>query len=347
MFMFLVYNKTSQKPFEQKQKQLTLKQALKQPLKLLLFSYINILLLFIDLPYSSTQHIAIVLKRSKFKILDYMKQDTSLAEYGSYENFFEEQQKKATTSAETKLFNYIKKLLEDPSFRNELDNVRKTSGIPENGFKRIYINKKYKTKKFKHLKTPEELGYEFDNKKFNQAMDNVFEKYGISEGLAGSWTTLLRSIVLYNSYEFEDYYSTYGSMVYGMIDVIDLSSMLSQNYEDEPAEDRINLLEEYTDSKPVAILINPYATQRDILDFVKKLYKTSISPILNSYKKNDIALGKKRKSNDRTENRNRLIYENRHLPKKELIHLVSKEYKEVLEQSYLNTIIRKEKEKRK
>lgn len=77
---------------------------------------------------------------------------------------------------------------------------------------------------------------------------------------------------------------------------------------------------------PVAILISPYAGERDILDFVKKLYKIEIEPIQKKYRKADSLIGKFRKRNRTKTMRNQFIYENRNLPYKKLVPLVSKNF---------------------
>ncbi len=79
---------------------------------------------------------------------------------------------------------------------------------------------------------------------------------------------------------------------------------------------------------PVAILISPYAGERDILDFIKRLYKIEIKPIQEKYKKSDSLIGKSRKRNKTKRIRNQFIYENRRLPYKTISALVGKKFPE-------------------
>lgn len=99
---------------------------------------------------------------------------------------------------------------------------------------------------------------------------------------------------------------------------------------------------------PVAICVNPYMTERDIIDFVKKTYKTAIEPIQERYrKKHLLKLKGSRTKSKKKQTRNEFIYRNRHLPISQLSSLVASSYGKVLDQTYIQTIIRKEEEKRK
>lgn len=97
---------------------------------------------------------------------------------------------------------------------------------------------------------------------------------------------------------------------------------------------------------PVAICIHPYMSERDVLDFVKKTYKTTIEPMQKEYRNPSIKLKDVRIKSKIKQTRNSFIYENRDLPITELVSLVTKEYGKVFDYAYIQTIIRKEKDKR-
>lgn len=64
-------------------------------------------------------------------------------------------------------------------------------------------------------------------------------------------------------------------------------------------------------SYPVAIRISPYASGRDIIDFIEKKFTTDIKPLLIKYKKNDIKIGKFRSKSPEIQARNNFVYQHR------------------------------------
>ena len=99
------------------------------------------------------------------------------------------------------------------------------------------------------------------------------------------------------------------------------------------------ILDNIADSFPLALLISPYATGRDIIDFVKKKYKTQIEPAQSAYKWTGINIGKVRKRNLSVQERDLFICKHKHLPTKRIVSLVADEYGEVLDYTYVNKII--------
>jgi hypothetical protein len=87
-------------------------------------------------------------------------------------------------------------------------------------------------------------------------------------------------------------------------------------------------------------------TERDIIDFIKKTYKSSIEPIQKKYRKVNIKLRDVRTKSKKKQSRNAFIYEHRDMPIMTLTSLVSKTYGKILDYTYIQTIIRKEIEKR-
>ncbi|MEK9131838.1 MAG: hypothetical protein AAB447_02935 [Patescibacteria group bacterium] len=104
-----------------------------------------------------------------------------------------------------------------------------------------------------------------------------------------------------------------------------------------------------TDEKfPVVIRVSPYASERDILDYVKKMYSVFILPIQERYKK-QTTLGKVKNKRQFIQDRNDYIYENRHLPRKEIMRLVTDKFggEYSIDYGYIGKIISLESKKRK
>ncbi|MEK9159825.1 MAG: hypothetical protein AAB383_03790 [Patescibacteria group bacterium] len=85
------------------------------------------------------------------------------------------------------------------------------------------------------------------------------------------------------------------------------------------------LNDDLTTAYPVGLLISPYASQRDILAYVKDIYTTEIVPLQEKYKKEGSLIGKSRGKMAITRKRNELIWQNRERPLKEIMEVVKKE----------------------
>ena len=110
-----------------------------------------------------------------------------------------------------------------------------------------------------------------------------------------------------------------------------------------------SLFEESDDiAYPIAIRISPYATQNDLKDFIgnKVIWKEEIGFLQNKYKVLGIKIGKVRKKKIPTQKRNDFIYDNRHLPRKEIMKLVHSKFGEVLDPGHIGKIASLEKKSR-
>ena len=99
-------------------------------------------------------------------------------------------------------------------------------------------------------------------------------------------------------------------------------------------------------SYPIGLLISPYASKRDIMDYITKLYTTEILPFQKKYKKKGTFIGKSRSKISRIQNRDNLIYKNRNLSLKEISQMIKKDFDEDLDVGHIGKIISREKKKR-
>lgn len=97
---------------------------------------------------------------------------------------------------------------------------------------------------------------------------------------------------------------------------------------------------------PVVIRVSPYASERDILDYVKKMYSFMIQPIQDSYKEKT-SLGKVKRKNEAIQLRNDFIYENRHLPHEKIMRLLVPNGFGLIDVGHIAKIISMETAKRK
>ncbi len=109
----------------------------------------------------------------------------------------------------------------------------------------------------------------------------------------------------------------------------------------------INLLQNY----PIVMLISPFASLRDIQDFVEKNYALTINLLkkIGVDTTSKVFIGKSKKKKKGIQDRNELIYKNRHLPRKEIMRLVADKlgYNAVIDYGYIGKIISTEKKRRK
>ncbi|MGM0438935.1 MAG: hypothetical protein ACQEP3_00650 [Patescibacteria group bacterium] len=103
-----------------------------------------------------------------------------------------------------------------------------------------------------------------------------------------------------------------------------------------------------TDTYPVILKINPSASQRDIVSYIKDNWKI-IKYHLDKYE-NKSKLGKIRSRDPKIKERDRFIYKNREKPYKEIVSLVQKKFPEVsdsIDQGSVGKIISLERQRRK
>jgi hypothetical protein len=134
----------------------------------------------------------------------------------------------------------------------------------------------------------------------------------------------------------------------GLVQVEDVNQYLNGPFQFEYEEEaNIDYLKGVFEEYPISILISPYASQRDVIDFIKKTHVTHIRPLQEKYQKPDVKIGKVRKRNNKVLVRNKFIYENRNLSKRKIAHLVADNFDEVLDYTYIAKIISDEDNKRK
>lgn len=98
---------------------------------------------------------------------------------------------------------------------------------------------------------------------------------------------------------------------------------------------------------PIALRISPYASQRDIIDFLKnKFIWTEIESLQEKYKEQNIKIGRVKSKDQNIQNRNDFIYQNSHKTLKEIRKLLSAKGT-YLDDGHIAKIISLEKQRRK
>lgn len=241
------------------------------------------------------------------------------------DQLFEKYQK---SSGYKKFQNYIREIFESDHFQIFVKNIRDKYKIPESGFQF----------------TPEERWIPPREWVFthNTEVSGAFENE-IKEFCAKYKIHFIDGIDIFENYIF------YNSKDYSM-DIGGFSVCIVSDIANEKVDPYAKDIQDADDaSYPIAIRISPYASLRDILDFVKVSYKFPIKHLQEKYKDKAIKLGKFKKRKTVIQKRNEFIYQNRHLPRRQIARLVLEKFgsKNDIDYGYIGKIISLERKKRK
>ena len=235
------------------------------------------------------------------------------------------------TESFNKIWDYVNTLPEEVSFQKEVARFRKKYSLPKKGFP---LDKVKGFIKFLH------------SDKWVAFTEEINKIAEIKYGLYSNWGAhTFRHYVLYNKLEEPEF----GTL--SQFKIADMTLMFKkyEDYSDQDKkekdlmsyEEKIEMLKHISKNYPCAIFIGPYAGEREVVDYVKKIWNIGIKPILKEYKNPKVKLGKIRKRNPSKQKRNKFIYENRKLGSK-LTSLVAEKFGDLLDYTYILRIIKAE-----
>lgn len=144
---------------------------------------------------------------------------------------------------------------------------------------------------------------------FLKEMGALSSKYGLT---SSTWWTTFEPYIFNNT----------------LVEPMDTDiCILSDNINDP------DLSQDDVEHHPVSIRISPYASKRDILDFVERIYPF-IASIQDSYKDPNIKIGKFNTRDPVIKEREDFIYQNKHLPRKEVMKMVTDKFGKGYEVDY-------------
>jgi hypothetical protein len=235
----------------------------------------------------------------------------------TYETSEEEKQIILSMEGNKKIWNYFLHLVDSTGFQNHITVIREN-----------------------HL---DKEGSVINRKKFEEVKKYLCRHVGLDEIY---WSEPIEEYILKNELPTENL-----STPCVVFDRIELGEdeypdgYLSDPYDEwslplDPIE-----LEPWSYSHPIVIRVTPYASQREIIDYIKKSYNRLIKPIQESYKL-DVPIGKIRKKKPEIQERNKFIYENKDLPRKEIARLVAEKFNQFLDYGHIGKVISIENKKR-
>ena len=184
------------------------------------------------------------------------------------------------TQNSKKLWAYYKALTKTEEFNQDIYKARKKLNIPIKGLKK----EKYTPPRSWNNLTP-------DHRKLIKEIDILCEKYNL---FGGHWWIPLEHYIFYSELSYPDIYS--GELL-----------TLTDSYDDSFSKESI---ENFKSFYPLSIMLSPYASLRDILDWVKKNYH-DIKFFQDKYKNKNVKINKYRIRREKLEKRNDYIYKNR------------------------------------
>ncbi len=230
-----------------------------------------------------------------------------------------------STQARKKLKAYFLEISRTDWFQKKIAAIREKYGIPAMG----YFPSPDGSRHF----PPEQLANQPEaDRKILDEIGEICKKYSLHYL---DWFGAIQDYLYYNRID-EIFEPNAQSLIY----LADLA-----NEREEPFSEYIQ--KDDAEHYPIALRLSPYVTERDILDYVRKTYKPFILPILKQYRKSGVKIGKVKEKNQKIMERNQFIYENRLLPRKEIMRMVSKKFGRMLDYGHIGKIISLESQKRK
>lgn len=236
-------------------------------------------------------------------------------------NYRKGSEKLKTSSAYKKLQNYFTRLVQGDRFRQSVLKIRAKFKIPNSGY--FYDNQPL----------PAEWPYRGSEKAYYALCNEVKKLCRRFELNYLEWDELIIHFIFFDTLDEIPWYQNSFNLL--AVEDLGVARKSHKEWEEFPAL-----------VHPVALRISPYASERDIVDYVKKTYSTSIRPLQDKYRNKKSMIGKIRASKRRgVQERNDFIYTYRSLNRRKLADLVNEKFVGVgkrLSYSDINIIIARE-----
>lgn len=187
-----------------------------------------------------------------------------------------------------KLQTYLENIVRKEDFITDLKKIRAELKLPENGIDTVAEN------------TAGSFNFHKEEKLFS-LIDWLVDKHEM--GIFKSAKIPLAYLVIYDKIVLPEYY-----------DVCSVQDVRRSDWSKNMYGETL-----YSDSThPISIRVNPHASEREIIDFVKHHYKKYIQPLQTLYKNRRSTIGKNRKRENKSIMIADFVYEHRELPLEEI-----------------------------
>ena len=222
------------------------------------------------------------------------------------------------------VLSYVEEVISSDNFQSLVSEIRKKYSIPEGGFPKKIDSDSFQ----EHWISDKGKKYE----QYEKDVDKISKKYSLPER---DGRAFFNNYIFFNKKDFDFEPSGFNVCMISHVDG-----------ENEYSAEERKMQEKLF---PVLIKISPYASLRAILEYIKATYNFPIKSMQEYYKEDGVKLGKFKKKKSFVQERNEFIYQNKHLPKSEIMKLVSKKFggENIIDMAYITRIIALEKKKRK
>jgi len=223
---------------------------------------------------------------------------------------------KRTPQGFFKLKAYFEEIIKSENFQQKIQNLRDKYGIPKDGF--VFDRKTHQ-----YPIPPAKWIYKNDTTKITESeteIKTLATEYGL---YTAEWQEIFWDYLFYNQTFLDLHLFIYD---YDLCLIDDAPESIADLNDPEYGHVWKEIEEEELNGFPIVIKISPYATERDIIDFIKKNYK-HINLLQKKYQKPNIKIGKFKQKNELIQKRNDFIWEHRNLSRKKIMHLVNQKFK--------------------
>ena len=240
-----------------------------------------------------------------------------------------------------KLLNFLDDFIKSQPFQDEVLKLRKSCGIPPNGFTipddfRSLIEKEGWTSAFWHVPKEISTGKKKNSlKDLNLRIREICHEIGMSDLVL---TLYLKMYIFYNEQMPALFQQDAEYM--NLCKVEDLNSRLKECEDLDFEFGLFESLQKESEYYPIVIKLHPATSQRDLLSFVKG-YWPIIDYRLESYRKKNLRIGKVKQKNSFVTERNEFILEHKHLSAMEIMRMLGKKFgpRGILDVGYIGKII--------
>lgn len=234
------------------------------------------------------------------------------------------------TAGFQKMWNYALAVSKTDHFQKTIADLKQKYEIPSEGFDDTPL---YATDEWRFVYPPR-WKYYSNKRTWREVQKALKELCGKYQLHYMDWHEVIGKYLFYNRFEVSKYKNSFS--ICRVADLIEeKKEQISKQFEKD--DDM---------AYPIAIRVSPYASQRDIVDFVKKSHP-QIEVYQKSYRDPKIKIGKVKSKKEKTKLRSEFIYQYRHLPRKQIMRLVNSTFNELLDYGHIGKIISLETKKRK
>ena len=233
------------------------------------------------------------------------------------------------TSGFAKLWWYFVAITESAVFKQEILKIRATHGILKDGYAL--------PEKGEWTHPPLEWKAQKDRDRWParsrvlRDLDSLCMGYAL---LPRDWTGPMENYLFYNRVLF--FPQPHMRNLCFMSDAVTGADLLGHKIDDADRQ-----------AYPLLIHVSPYASERDILDFIRKTFNPEMARVLTQYKKGDVKIGKYRKRNKTVRERNQLLKEKGGRSDKELAKIAREKFpKRPLKVSSISKTLARENKRR-